>query len=89
MIGSVASDGDSVAITIQDRGLAPMPVPLVVTRASGVTQRIDVPVDVWLRGARSYVVRIAPQPAIMRIEIDPHGDFPELDRTRLVWVEAH
>jgi hypothetical protein len=88
-IGSVASDGDSVAITIQDRGLAPMPVPLVVTRASGVTQRIDVPVDVWLRGARSYVVRIAPQPAITRIEIDPHGDFPELDRTRLVWVAAH
>jgi len=34
-------------------------------------------------------VRIAPQPAIMRIEIDPQGDFPELDRTRLVWVEAH
>ncbi|HEX6807167.1 MAG TPA: M1 family metallopeptidase [Gemmatimonadaceae bacterium] len=88
-IASVATDGDSAAITIQDRGLAPMPVPLVVTRAGGVTQRIDVPVDVWLRGARTYVVHVAAQPAITRVEIDPHGDFPDLDRSHLVWTAAH
>lgn len=88
-IASVASDGDSVAVTIQDRGLAPMPVPLVVTRAGGVAQRIDVPVEVWLHGARTYVVRVAAQPAITRVEIDPHGDFPELDRAHLVWTASH
>lgn len=88
-IASVATDGDSVAITIQDRGLAPMPVPLVVTRAGGVTQRVDVPVDVWLRGARTYVVHVAAQPAITRVEIDPHGDFPDLDRVHLVWTASH
>lgn len=87
-IASVATDGDSVAITIQDRGLAPMPVPLVVTRAGGGTQRIDVPVDVWLHGARTYVVRVAAQPAITRVEIDPRGEFPDLDRTHLVWTAA-
>lgn len=88
-IASVATDGDSVAIAIQDRGLAPMPVPLVVTRAGGVTQRVDVPVDVWLRGARTYVVHVAAQPAITRVEIDPHGDFPNLDRAHLVWTASH
>ena len=88
-IASVATDGDSVAITIQDRGLAPMPVPLVVTRAGGVTQRVDVPVDVWLRGARTFVVHVAAQPAITRVEIDPHGDFPNLDRAHLVWTASH
>ena len=85
-IASVAPDGDSVAITIEDRGLAPMPVPLVVTRAGNVTQRIDVPVDVWLHGQRRIVVRVAREPAISRVEIDPHADFPELDRSRLVWT---
>ena len=88
-IASVATDGDSVAITIQDRGLAPMPVPLVVTRAGGVTQRVDVPVDVWLRGARTFVVHVAAQPAITRVEIDPHGDFPNLDRAHMVWTASH
>ena len=88
-IASVATDGDSVAITIQDRGLAPMPVPLVVTRAGGVTQRVDVPVDVWLRGARMFVVHVAAQPAITRVEIDPHGDFPNLDRAHMVWTASH
>ncbi|HKV52393.1 MAG TPA: M1 family metallopeptidase [Gemmatimonadaceae bacterium] len=85
-IASVTPDGDSIAITIEDKGLAPMPVPLVVTRAGNVTQRIDVPVDVWLHGQRRYVVRVAREPAISRVEIDPHGDFPELDRSRLVWT---
>ena len=85
-IASVAPDGDSVAITIEDRGLAPMPVPLVVTRAGNVTQRIDVPVDVWLHGQRRIVVHVAREPAISRVEIDPHADFPELDRSRLVWT---
>ena len=87
-IASVTPDGDSVAITIEDRGLAPMPVPLVVTRAGDATQRIDVPVDVWLRGARTYVVHVARDPAITRVQIDPHGDFPELDQTHLVWTAA-
>ena len=32
-IASVKNDGSSVAITIEDRGLAPMPVELAVTRA--------------------------------------------------------
>jgi hypothetical protein len=85
-IASVASDGDSVAITIQDRGIAPMPVPLVVTRAGNVTQRIDVPVDVWLHGERRYVVRVAREPAISRVAIDPTGEFPELDPSGLVWT---
>lgn len=85
-IASVAPDGDSVAITVEDRGLAPMPVPLVVTRAGNVTQRIDVPVDVWLHGQRRTVVRVAREPAVSRVEIDPAGAYPELDRSALVWT---
>ena len=40
-------------ITIEDRGLAPMPVELAVTRADGRVERIHVPASVWLQGARS------------------------------------
>lgn len=79
-LGPVTADGDSVAITIEDRGLAPMPVRLAVTRADGSVQRLELPVDIWLSGARRHVVRVARQPEVVRIEIDPEGAFPDLDR---------
>lgn len=84
-IASVATRGDSTAITIEDRALAPMPVPLAVTRVDGSVQRIDVPVDVWLTGARRHVVHVAASPAVVKVEIDPEGLFPDIDRTDQVW----
>ena len=77
--------GDSVAIGIVDRGLAPMPVRLAVTRADGSVQRLEVPVDVWLTGARRAVVRVAGAPRVLRVEIDPEALFPDMDRSNQIW----
>ena len=44
-IASVESRGDSTMITIEDRGLAPMPVMLEMTRAGGTVERMTVPVE--------------------------------------------
>ena len=85
-IASVAPSGRTMAITIEDRGLAPMPVKLAVTRANGAVQHIDIPVDIWLHGARSYTTHVARTPAIVRVEIDPDGLFPDINRTNQVWV---
>ncbi len=87
-IESVSPAGDSVAIIIVDRGLAPMPVPLAVTRADGSVQRIDVPVDVWLGGggARRTVVRIRREPRIVRVAIDPEALFPDVDPSNQIWT---
>lgn len=84
-IASVETRGDSTAITIEDRGLAPMPVALAITRAGGGVQRVTVPVDVWLAGARRHVVRVPATPTVVRVEIDPDGLFPDLDRANQVW----
>ena len=86
-ISGVVVDGDSVAITIEDRGLAPMPVKLAVTRADGTVERVDVPFYVWLKGARAYVVRVLGAPEVLRIEIDPDGLFPDINRANQVWVK--
>lgn len=85
-LDSVTTVGDSVAIAIVDRGLAPMPVFLAVTRADGSVQRVEVPVTAWLGGARRAVVRVARDPRISRVAIDPEGAFPEIDTTDRVWV---
>jgi hypothetical protein len=86
-IDSVAVVGDSVVITIGDRGLAPMPVLLAVTRAGGAVQRVALPVDVWFAGGgtRRAVVRVAREPRITRIEIDPDGLFPDVNRENQTW----
>jgi len=88
---SVATVGEKAAqkavITIEDRGLAPMPVPLAVTRSNGHVERITIPVDVWFAGARRYSVSLAPLPAITEVEIDPEHAFPDVDRTNNKWTK--
>lgn len=84
-IASVEPQGDSTAITIEDRGLAPMPVLLVVTRADGGVQRLEVPVDAWLTGTRRHVVRVASLPSVVKVEIDPEALFPDMNRDNQVW----
>ncbi|HEY9429063.1 MAG TPA: M1 family metallopeptidase, partial [Gemmatimonadaceae bacterium] len=84
-IASVRQEGDSVAITVEDRGLAPMPVVLAVTREGGEVQRIEAPVEVWLKGARTWVARVAAAPRIVSVEIDPDRAFPDIDRENQRW----
>jgi hypothetical protein len=85
-VAGVRAAGDSTEITIEDRGLAPMPVRLTVTRADGSVQRVTLPVDPWLAGARRQVVRVAGTPAVTRVEIDPEQRFPDVDRDNQVWT---
>jgi hypothetical protein len=84
-IDSVATVGDSIEVGIENRGRAPMPVHLVVTRADGRADSLNVPVDVWLGGARRTTVRVAKQPAVRSIEIDPAREFPDVDRDNQRW----
>ena len=84
-LGPITPAGDALEIVIEDRGLAPMPARVVVTRADSSTERHEVPVEVWLQGARRHVLRIAAEPAVTRIEIDPERWFPDIDRSNQVW----
>jgi len=84
-IDSVATVGDSVEIGIENRGRAPMPVPLVITRADGRADSLTVPVDVWLGGAKRTTVRVAREPTVKSIEIDPGREFPDVDRDNQRW----
>jgi hypothetical protein len=85
-IESVASAGDSTAIVIADRGLAPMPVYVAITREGGAVQRVELPVDPWLAGERRQTLRVASAPVITRVEIDPEAKLPDVERRNQVWV---
>ncbi len=84
-IDTVSTVGDSLEVGIENRGRAPMPVHLVVTRTNGHADSLDVPVDVWLGGAKRTTVRVAKEPAVKSIEIDPAREFPDVNRDNQRW----
>ena len=84
-IGAVSARGGNLEVVVEDRGLVPMPVRLAITRADGMVERQEVPVDVWLRGARSHTVRLRNASTIMRVQIDPENHFNDIDRTNQTW----
>ncbi|HET8649955.1 MAG TPA: M1 family metallopeptidase, partial [Gemmatimonadales bacterium] len=85
-IASVKSEGDSLAVTIEDRGLAIMPVLLAITHADGSVQRMELPETVWLTGARTTLVRIPGAGTVTKLEIDPEGLFPDVNRENQRWT---
>ena len=85
-VAGVDASGDSVAIVIEDRGLAPMPARVAITREGGAVERAEVPVSVWLAGARRHTLRVAGTPHVTRVEIDPEERFPDVDRANNAWT---
>ncbi|MFL5496630.1 MAG: M1 family metallopeptidase [Gemmatimonadales bacterium] len=84
-IDTVTTVGDSLEVGLENRGRAPMPVKLVVTRADGHADSLTVPVTVWLGGAKRTTVRVAKEPAVKNIEIDPGREFPDVNRDNQRW----
>ena len=86
-IGSVVPSAGKLTVTIEDRGLAPMPVRLAITRAGGRVDRQIIPVDVWLSGARQYTLTLDDAATVTSIEIDPEQVFADVDRSNNRWTK--
>jgi Peptidase family M1 domain len=84
-IDTVMTGRDSLEIVIANEGKAPMPVHLAVTRVDGRVEDLTEPVEVWFGGQGRHTVRVAREPAVKSIEIDPEKEFPDLDRSNQVW----
>jgi hypothetical protein len=84
-IASVTTAAGKTTVIIDDRGLAPMPERLAITRSDGRVERRVIPVDVWLAGARQYTLTLDATPTITSVEIDPEQAFPDTDRSNNRW----
>jgi hypothetical protein len=87
-IASVVEEGDAMVITIEDRGLVPMPVNLSVTRADGSVVHISIPVEEWLTGRQTITGRVPRQPEVVKVQIDAESAFPDLNRGNQMWVRG-
>ncbi|MCL7938294.1 MAG: M1 family metallopeptidase [marine benthic group bacterium] len=80
-IASVEIDGPQAVITIEDRGDLPMPARVAIEREDGSIETTEVPVETWLGGARTAVLRVSASPAITRVRLNPDGGFADRDRS--------
>jgi aminopeptidase N len=89
-IGSVTPTlaGDSLRVSIDDHGLAPMPIRLAITRSDGTIERRSYAVDTWLSGARHTAVTIEEGSTVTKVEIDPDQVFPDVNRSNNKWTRA-
>ncbi len=85
-VAGVTVAGGDAEVAIEDRGLAPMPVRLAVTREDGSIERYEASVDAWLNGARRQVMRVPRAASIVKIEIDPERWFPDVVPANNVWM---
>lgn len=83
-VADVVSDGNAVVVTVADRGLSPLPVPLRVVYADGRVEEQTIPVDVWLGGARQATARF-PAGTVQEVVIDPAKVLPDVDRSNNTW----
>lgn len=71
-VGGVETTASGVEVTVDDQGLAPMPVRVTVTYADGRVETQTIPVTTWLGGARTATLTF-PAGDVTRVELPTTG----------------
>lgn len=74
-------------ITIENLGKMPMPVTVLIKENNGKEHRIDLPVEVWQRGA-SWTFGVPTTSEIKEIILDPDKKLPDANRDNNSWKKA-
>lgn len=82
-VGSVRTTAAGIDVTIDDKGLAPMPAEVLVTYIDGSTSRQHIPIETWLSGVTTTTLSFRPG-QVKSVEIDPEGYIHDVDRTNNV-----
>ncbi|HVZ96105.1 MAG TPA: M1 family metallopeptidase [Chitinophagaceae bacterium] len=80
-------DGDATKgslITIENLQQMAMPVVAEVKEENGNSQEIKLPVEIWQRGGE-WTFKCNTTSAIKSVVIDPHDEFPDVDRKNNTW----
>jgi Peptidase family M1 domain len=85
-VASVTTGATGTKIVIEDRGWAPMPVRLTITRADGSVEQREIPVDVWLHGDTRTELTVEGASPVTMVEIDAERKFPDANRANNRWT---
>jgi hypothetical protein len=81
---SPLGSGVRLQVRLKNLGSAVMPLPLRLTLANGEKREVKLPVEIWYSGY-SYLFTADLPARVTRVEIDPAGTIPDLNRGNNVW----
>jgi hypothetical protein len=82
----VAKIGGGATVTIEDRGFAPFPAKVSIRTTAGGVIEHEIPAEHWLDGNTTYQIDVpASAGTVRRVEIDPSGLAPDVDRSNNIW----
>lgn len=89
-VGSVQpKPGGGAIVTISDRSAAVFPTNVRVRTTNGMDFVHEIPVEHWLAGNTTYEIDIAATAGtVRRVEIDPEGNAPDIDRANNIWPQG-
>jgi hypothetical protein len=79
--------GKGSSITIESLEKMPMPVTVLIVESNGTEHRLDLPVEVWQRGA-TYTFDMPTTSEIKEVKLDPDNKLPDADRKNNSWKKA-
>ena len=71
-------------ITIENREKLPMPVTIEIKEEGGTTNRVKLPVEVWMHGP-VWKFHYSSTDKIAQVTVDPDQRYPDADTTNNVW----
>jgi hypothetical protein len=78
---------NGASITIQNLEQMPMPVTVLVKESNGKEQRVNLPVEVWQRGAE-WTFDVHTTSELKEVILDPDKKLPDYNRTNNSWKKA-
>jgi hypothetical protein len=84
-VAGVERGDGGATIRVEDRGWGIMPVPLEIELADGTTLTRTIGVERWLDGRREATATVKVDAPVVRVEIDPSRELPDVDRANNVW----
>jgi hypothetical protein len=89
-VDSVRTRSDSAGTTafvfLSSPGALPMPVDLRLSYVNGAADTVRLPVEIWFLGNRYVYDRKVPAD-VVKVEIDPGQNFPDVRRENNVWIK--
>ena len=84
-VDSVVARGDSVRVILGYRREMVMPAEVALTWSDGTTETRRIPVEMWNYGRHFALMLAANGRRLTKVEIDPRGAYPDVDRRNNRW----
>jgi Peptidase family M1 domain len=82
-----SNPANGAQITIQNLEKMAMPVTVLIKEANGKEHRMDLPVEVWQRGA-NWLFAVHTTSEVKEVILDPDKKLPDLNRANNSWKKA-